>query len=60
MPAIRNMPPYSSVRRIRMVGRSQGYGESCGFGSQVGFGGAFRGAGETGTALRSGIRSRGR
>ena len=24
MPAIRNIPPYSSVSRIRMVGRSQG------------------------------------
>src|SRR6478735_7439058 len=46
MPAIRNMPPYSSVSRIRMVGRSQGYGDSCALGSQVGFGGAFMGAGE--------------
>jgi hypothetical protein len=38
MPAIRNMPPYRRVSRIRIVGRSRGLTGS--LGSQVGFGGA--------------------
>ncbi|RDL08068.1 hypothetical protein DER30_1401 [Streptomyces sp. HB202] len=57
MPAIRNIPPYSSVSRIRMVGRSQGYGGSGCLGSQVGFGGAAGGSGVVAMVLRSGIRS---
>lgn len=57
MPAIRNIPPYSSVRRIRMVGLSHGNGLSAWAGSQVGFGGADGGAGFEATRIRSGIRS---
>lgn len=45
MPAIRNIPPYSRVSLMRMVGRSQGNGGSGLRGSQVGFGGASGGAG---------------
>src|SRR4051812_34247747 len=46
MPAMRNMPPYSRVSRMRMVGRSQGKGGSTfAPGFQVGFGGALGGAG---------------
>jgi hypothetical protein len=43
MPAMRNMPPYSSVSRIRIVGRNQGYARAGSPGSQVGFGGAGAG-----------------
>lgn len=61
MPAIRNIPPYRSVSRIRMVGRSQGEVGSCCLGSQVGFGGAVSGAEDVAIgSLRSGNRNRGR
>lgn len=46
---IRNMPPYSSVSLMRMVGRSQGNGGSGLLGSHVGFGGAWGGAGVVAT-----------
>ncbi|GFE24611.1 hypothetical protein Sliba_50640 [Streptomyces nigrescens] len=39
------MPPYSSVSRIRMVGRSQGAGRRGGPGRAVGIGGRAAGAG---------------
>src|SRR5947209_8533579 len=47
-PAMRNIPPYSTVRRIRMVGRSHGPDDSAGRGSQVGLGGAAGGGGAVG------------
>ncbi|OSY37232.1 hypothetical protein BG653_06537 [Streptomyces platensis] len=56
-PATRNMPPYSSVSRIRMVGRSHGGGRRRGSGSVGGAGGRRGGAGawEAGaTALNPG------
>lgn len=49
---IRNMPPYSSVSRMRMVGRSHGKGGAGLLGSQVGFGGACGGAGVAATGYQ--------
>ncbi len=56
------MPPYSSVSRIRMVGRSQGKGRALtGLGSQVGMGGVTGGGvgalDEAGIGVRSGSRN---